>query len=266
VVNLAVTALLVLALGFGVAGAALGALVAEVSGTAAGIVMALRIVHADTLTWDTVLDRGKLMRMFVVNRDILLRTAALIAAWGFFAAQGARSGDVVLAANAVLHNLVLMGAFFLDGFAAAAEQLCGRSIGARDPKGFRRAARLSLGWGFGFGVAATLVFIVAGPWLIALMTASPEVRAIAQQFLIYAALASAIGVFAFGYDGIYIGATWTRDMRNLMLASLLIYLASWWVLRPFGNSGLWISILIFLAARGALQAARYPALAKATFT
>jgi multidrug resistance protein, MATE family len=213
-----------------------------------------------------VLDREKLVRMFVVNRDILLRTAALIAAWGFFAAQGARSGDVVLAANAVLHNLVLMGAFFLDGFASAAEQLCGRAIGARDPKGFGRAAKYSLGWGFGFGVAATFVFIAAGPWLIAMMTASPEVRVAAQQFLIYAALASVIGVFAFGYDGIYIGATWTQDMRNLMLASLLIYLAVWWLLKPFGNTGLWISILIFLAARGALQAARYPALVRATFT
>ena len=265
-VNVAVTALLVLTLDFGVAGAAIGALIAEGFGTATGIAMALRIVRGGTLTWSMVLDREKLVRMFVVNRDILLRTAALIAAWGFFAAQGARSGDVVLAANAVLHNLVLMGAFFLDGFASAAEQLCGRAIGARDPKGFGRAAKYSLGWGFGFGVAATFVFIAAGPWLIAMMTASPEVRVAAQQFLIYAALASVIGVFAFGYDGIYIGATWTQDMRNLMLASLLIYLAVWWLLKPFGNTGLWISILIFLAARGALQAARYPALVRATFT
>jgi len=264
-VNVAVTALLVLSLDFGVAGAAIGALVAEGFGSVTGIVMALRIVRGGTLTWSMVLDRDKLVRMFVVNRDILLRTAALIAAWGFFAAQGARSGDVVLAANAVLHNLVLMGAFFLDGFASAAEQLCGRTIGARDAKGFGRAARFSLGWGFGFGVAATLVLIVAGPALIAIMTASPEVRVAAEQFLIYAAFASVIGVFAFGYDGIYIGATWTRDMRNLMLASLIIYLAAWWLLRPFGNTGLWISILIFLAARGALQAARYPALVKATF-
>ena len=265
VVNVAVTAWLVLMLDFGVAGAALGALVAEASGTAAGILMALRIVHADSLSWATVLDREKLIRMVVVNRDILLRTAALIAAWGFFAAQGARSGDVVLAANSVLHNLVLMGCFFLDGFASAAEQLCGRAVGARDPRGFGRAARLSLGWGFGFGVAATLVFILAGAWLIALMTTSPEVRIVAGQFLVYAALTSVTGVFAFGYDGIYIGATWTRDMRNLMLASLLIYLAVWWLLRPYGNAGLWISILIFLAARGGLQAARYPALARATF-
>jgi MATE family multidrug resistance protein len=203
--------------------------------------------------------------MFKVNRDIMLRTAALIVAWGFFAAQGARAGDVVLAANSVLHNLVLAGAFFLDGFASAAEQLCGRSIGAQDGQGFRRAAGLSIGWSFAFGVAATVVFVVTGPWLIALMTASADVRVLAEEFLIYAASASAIGAFAFGFDGIYIGATWTRDMRNLMLASLAIYLVAWWLLQPFGNAGLWIAILVFFGARGILQAARYPSRLRATF-
>jgi MATE family multidrug resistance protein len=159
----------------------------------------------------------------------------------------------------------LAGAFFLDGFASAAEQLCGRSFGARDRNGFQRAAKLSIGWGFGFGAAATLAFLVAGPWLIALMTASPDVREVAAQYLVYAAFASVVGVFAFGYDGIYIGATWTRDMRNLMLASLLIYFAAWWLLTPLGNTGLWIAILVFLGARGALQAVRYPALLRAAF-
>jgi MATE family multidrug resistance protein len=213
-----------------------------------------------------VLDRAQLVRLFVINRDIFIRTAALIAAWGFFAAQGARQGDVVLAANAVLHNLMLVGAFFLDGFASAAEQLCGRAIGARDGSTFRRSVRLSISWGFGFGVATTLLFLVFGPWLIDLMTASPEVRQVARDYLVYAAFASVIGVFAFAYDGIYIGATWTRDMRNLMLVTLVLYLGVWWLTRPLGNTGLWIAILVFFGARGALQAARYPALVRATFS
>ena len=121
------------------------------------------------------------MRLFVINRDIMIRTAALITAWLFFAAQGARSGDVVLAANSVLHNLVLLGAFFLDGFASAAEQLCGRAIGARDAPAFSRSVKLSLSWGFGFGVAATLALIAGGPFLIDLMTASADVRAAARD-------------------------------------------------------------------------------------
>jgi MATE family multidrug resistance protein len=212
-----------------------------------------------------IFDRVRLLRLFVINRDILIRTAALTAAWAFFAAQGARSGDVVLAANSVLHNLMLVGAFFLDGFAMAAEQLCGRAIGARDARVFSRSVRLSLGWGFGFGAAATLTLIAIGPWLIDLMTASPEVRIVARDYLVYAALASVIGVFAFTYDGIYIGATWTRDMRNLMIVSLALYFAAWWLTRPLGNAGLWIAILVFFGTRGALQAARYPALARATF-
>jgi multidrug resistance protein, MATE family len=266
VIDAAVIMLLVLMFDFGVAGAAFGAVVAEVVGFIAGVAIALRIVGARMPDARRVFDRPRLMRMFVVNRDILIRTALLISAWAFFAAQGARSGDVVLAANSVLHNFVLVGAFFLDGFASAAEQLCGRATGARDGHAFSRAVRLSLGWGFGFGVAATLTLIAIGPWLIDLMTTSPEVRIVARDYLVYAALASVIGVFAFTYDGIYIGATWTRDMRNLMIVSLALYFAAWWLTRPLGNSGLWIAILVFFGARGALQAARYPALARATFS
>jgi MATE family multidrug resistance protein len=257
-------ALLVLVFDFGVAGAALAAVIAEIIGTAAGLIVALRVVGART-TWARLLDRDRFVRLFVINRDIMIRTAALITAWLFFAAQGARAGDVVLAANSVLHNLVLLGAFFLDGFASAAEQLCGRAVGARDAPAFSRSVKLSLGWGFGFGIAATLALIVGGPFLIDLMTASPDVRAAARAYLIYAALASVIGTFAFTYDGIYIGATWTRDMRNLMIVTIVLYFAAWWITLPLGNTGLWLSILVFLGVRGALQAARYPALARATF-
>jgi MATE family multidrug resistance protein len=262
-VNLIVTTLLVLWFGFGVTGAAIGALVSEAAGTIAGLALALRIVGVRMPA--RLFDRVRLVRLFVVNRDILIRTAALIGAWGFFAAQGARQGDVVLAANAVLHNLMLIGAFFLDGFASAAGQLCGMAIGARDGRAFSRAVRLSISWGFGFGIATTAALLLAGPWLIDLMTASPDVRLVARDYLVYAALAAVIGVFAFAYDGIYVGATWTRDIRNLMVVSLLAYLAVWWLTRPLGNTGLWIAILVFFGSRGALQAMRYPALVRATF-
>jgi MATE family multidrug resistance protein len=265
VIDAVAIALLVLVFDFGVAGAALAAVIAEIIGTAVGLIVALRVVGAST-TWARLLDRDRFVRLFVINRDIMIRTAALITAWLFFAAQGARSGDVVLAANSVLHNLVLLGAFFLDGFASAAEQLCGRAIGARDAPAFSRSEKLSLSWGFGFGVAATLALLTGGPLLIDLMTASADVRAAARAYLIYAALASVIGTFAFTYDGIYIGATWTRDMRNLMLVTIVLYFAAWWITLPLGNTGLWLSILVFLGVRGALQAARYPALARATFT
>jgi len=264
-INVSVIVVLVLGFGYGVAGAALGAVLAEALGTAAGLVIAARIVGARKPDIGRVLDRARLLRMFLINRDIMIRTAALIAAWMFFAAQGARAGDVVLAANSVLNNLVMIGAFFLDGFASAAEQLCGRAVGARDRAAFSRSVKLSLSWGFGFGIAATLAFLAVGPWLIDLMTASADVRVAARAYLVYAALASVIGTFAFTYDGIYIGATWTRDMRNLMIVTIALYFAAWWLTRPLGNTGLWIAILVFLGSRGALQAARYPALARVTF-
>jgi MATE family multidrug resistance protein len=264
-IDAAVLVVLVLVFDFGVKGAAFGAVVAEIAGTAIGLLIALRIVGVHRPGARSIFDRARLSRLFLVNRDIMIRTAALITAWMFFAAQGARTGDVVLAANSVLYNFVLVGAFFLDGFASAAEQLCGRATGARDGGAFSRAVRLVLSWGFAFGAIATLAFLTIGPWLIDLMTASPEVRIAARDYLGFAAFASAIGVFAFTYDGIYIGATWTRDMRNLMLVTLVLYLGVWWLTRPLGNAGLWIAILAFLGARGALQAARYPSLARATF-
>jgi MATE family multidrug resistance protein len=265
-INAIVTALLVLHFDFGVAGAAGGALAGEAVGTVAGLVLALRLVGVRMPHWGLIFDRAQLMRLFLINRDILIRTAALIAAWGFFTAQGARAGDLVLAANSVLNNLLLVGAFFVEGFAAAAQQLCGRAVGARDGTAFSRAVRLSIAWGFAFGLAATLILLLLGPRLIDLMTASPDVRITARAYLAYAALGSVIGVFAFAYDGIYIGATWTREIRNLMLVALVLYLATWWLTLPLGNTGLWIAILVFFGARGALQAARYPALVRTTFT
>jgi MATE family multidrug resistance protein len=265
-VNMAVTTVLVLGFGLGVAGAAVGALVAEAAGTAAGltVVATLHRSHGD-LDWARVLDRAKLMRLLRINRDIMIRTAALITAFLFFTAQGARGGDTLLAANAVLHNFTLIGSFFLDGFATAAEQLCGHSFGARNRAAFQRSVRLILGWGFGFAVAASALFVLAGDALIDMMTASPEVRRAARDFMLLAAFAPVAGVLAFAFDGIYIGATWTRDMRNLMLISLGIFIAAWWALTPLENRGLWLALLAFFVARGALQALRYPALMRASF-
>ena len=264
-INAAVLAVLVLVFDFGVAGAAFGAVVAEIAGTIAGLAIALRIIGARMPNARSIFDRARLMRLFLVNRDIMIRTAAIIAAWLFFVAQGARAGDVVLAGNSVLHNFVLVGAFFLDGFASAAEQLCGRATGARNGTAFARTVRLVLSWGFAFGVTATIAFLLIGPWLIDLMTASPEVRIAARDYLAFGAFASVIGVFAFTYDGIYTGATWTRDMRNLMIVSLALYFGVWWLTLSLGNTGLWLAILVFLGARGVLLRARYPSLARATF-
>jgi MATE family multidrug resistance protein len=266
VINMAATALLVLVLDAGITGAAMAAVAAEATGLVLGVLIARHLTHGKlAVPRAALLDRAKLLRMLAVNRDIMIRTAALISVWLFFAAQGARAGDVALAANAVLNNFLLISAFFLDGLANAAEQLCGRAYGARDRYAFAGAVRLVVVWGFGFAIAVTAVFALFGPALIDIMTASAEVRHSARDFLQYVVLAPLLGVFAFAYDGIFIGATWARDMRNLMMLSLLIFFTAWLALRSFGNAGLWGALLVHYAARGGLQALRYPALFKASF-
>lgn len=264
--NAAATVLLVLVFDAGIAGAAIAAVIAEAIGLLLGIAIAYRPTQGKLdIPPGMLFARAKLLRMLAVNRDIMIRTAALIAVWLFFASQGARAGDLALAANAVLNNFLLLSAFFLDGLANAAEQLCGRAYGARDRAAFSGAVKLVVAWGFGFSLAVTAVFALFGPVLIDIMSANAEVRRIARDFLPFVLVAPLLGVFAFAYDGVYIGATWARDMRNLMLLSLAIFLAAWFSLRSFGNAGLWGALLVHYAARGGLEALRYPALLKKSF-
>lgn len=266
VVNMALTILLVLVNGMGVAGAAFAAIVAEFVGLCGGLFAVWHLLGGQVALPRAVLfDRAKLLRLFAVNRDIMLRTAALIGGFLFFTAQGARSSDLTLAANAVLYNFLMIGSFFLDGLATAAEQLCGQSFGARDRQQFSQATRLVIGWSVAFGIAISAAFLFSGGLLIDAITTSKDVRATARLYLVPAALAPFCGVLAYCFDGIFVGASWTRDMRNLMIAAFAIYLLAFAALSGFGNTGLWLSFLVFLLARGMLQAARYPALVRKTF-
>lgn len=266
VVNMGLTAALVLGGGWGVAGAALGTLVGEMVGTLAGLVICGQLLgFRFAVPRAVLLDRARVRQAVLLNGDIMIRTAVLMFAFFFFAAQGARSGDVTLAANALLQNLGLVAAYFLDGFATAAEQVCGAAVGARHRATFLRGVQLVLLWGFGFALAAAGLYLLAGPQLIDLMTTSAPVQAEARAYLLYAALLPVAGVLAFAFDGVFIGALWSRDMRNLMLLAVGIYMAAWWALRPFGNDGLWAALMVFLAARGVLQGLRLPALMRRTF-
>jgi MATE family multidrug resistance protein len=265
-VNMAATVALVLGIGAGIAGAAIAAILAEATGLVVGLLIARRVAGGTlAVPRAALLDRVGLMRMLSVNRDIMIRTIALIAAFLFFTAQGARAGDVTLAANAVLNNFLLVGAFFLDGLANAAEQLCGQAYGARDRGAFSSATRLVVLWGLAFAIVVAAIFALFGPKLIDVMTASEEVRRVARDYLVFVALSPLLSVFAFAFDGVYIGATWARDMRNLMVASLAIFLGAWFAFRSFGNAGLWAAQLVHYAARGGLQALRYPSLLRASF-
>jgi multidrug resistance protein, MATE family len=266
-VNIAFNIALVYGLALGVRGSAAGTLAAELLGALAGFFVVWRmyggLFRADDAA--LLLDRGKIVRMFAINRDIFIRNTALLFAFAFFTAQGARGGDIVLAGNAILINLILVAAYFLDGFGTAAEQMCGQAIGARDAHGFRAAVRITAIWSFAFAAGLAAVALVSGKPFIDFLTTEPQVRAFARDYLLFAALAPLAGALAYELDGVFVGATWTRDMRNMMVVSLALYIASFYLLRPFGNAGLWFSLLFFLLARGLTQAWRYRKLSALSF-
>jgi multidrug resistance protein, MATE family len=249
--NMVLDALFVLVFDFGVAGVAAGTLMAEVLAAGVGLTLARRhLVHVGgQWNWAAVRDRAQLTRALAVNRDIMVRTLALVLVLVWFVSQGARQGDVLLAANALLMQFVSVAAYFLDGVAFAAEALVGRAVGAAQRTWLLAAMKLTTVWAVALAGAASVVFWLLGPGLIDLLTVDAAVRRTARDFLPWAALAPLAGVWSFQLDGIFIGATRSRDMRNAMLLSLGLFLAGWWVLRPFGNHGLWGALYVSYAAR-----------------
>jgi MATE family multidrug resistance protein len=265
--NIALNVTLVYGFSLGVRGSAAGTLVAEISGTLLGLLIVWRLYgNLFAIPRGLVLDRAELALMIGVNRDIMIRNAALLTAFAVFTAQGTRGGDIKLAANAILMNLFLVTAYFLDGFATAAAQMCGQSLGAYDRKGFRDAFRLTLIWCLAFAGVVSMVALAGGTAFIDFLTTNVEVRAYARDYLVFAALSPLVGALAFQLDGVFIGATWTRDMRNMMLLSLTIYLACVYSLQPLGNAGLWMALLTFFLARGLSLAWRYRTLSVRAFT
>jgi MATE family multidrug resistance protein len=263
--NMLLDALFVLGLGLGVSGVAAGTVIAETLAAALGIVLALRHLRSLGGRWsvERLFDRLQLARAIAVNRDIMIRSAALILIFVWFTAQGARQGDLVLAANAVLMQFIAVAAYFLDGIAFTAEALVGRAAGAGSRSLLVHAARLTTAWAALIALLASLALVALGPSLIDLLTVEPGVRATARTFLAWAALGPLAGVWAFQLDGIFIGATWTAQMRNAMLATLAIFLTAWWLLRPWGNHGLWAALYVSYAARALTQLYFLPGLMRA---
>ena len=264
--KMALTIVLVSGEGYGLAGAAIGTVIADALGTTLGLVMMARLgVFSGPIAFKDIADATALKRLLGVNADIMIRTLALLAAFGVFTAASARMGDVTLAANQVLEHLFAISVYFLDGFATAGEQLCGQSLGARDERGFRRSVALVLRFSVITGLILTLLIYAFGETLIGLIATNPDVRSYAGHYLIYAALTPFAGAMAFAFDGIFIGATWTKAMRNLMLVALAFYFVAFAIVKDWGNPGLWIAILIFLSVRGIGQLIAYPWLVKRAF-
>ncbi|MBL6430754.1 MAG: MATE family efflux transporter [Alphaproteobacteria bacterium] len=250
--NIALSVWFVLYLDWGVAGVAGATVLSELATALIGSVLAAHALRGRA--WPSrarIFNMARFKRMVALNRDILVRSFALIFAFAFFTSRSAVQGDTILAANAILQKFFLISGYFLDGLATAAEQLAGKAVGARYRPAFDKAVRLSILWGFALALLAALIFMAGGQALIDFMTTAEDVRAVAATYLPWAAATPLLGVLAFQMDGVFIGATWSRDMRNMMLASLALFLAAYWVLFPLlGNHGLWLAFSLFIAARG----------------
>ncbi len=255
----------VVGLDMGVAGVAYGTVIAEWTMAIAAAALILREAKRRGLRFhlERLRDPAPLLKMIAVNRDIFIRTLALLGGFVLFNWESARMGDVPLAANFILLQFISFNAFFLDGFAFTVEALVGEAVGAKNPARLKQAVRKSTEWALGTALLLALGFWIVGPYAIDALTNVPEVRALAGEFFWFVVLYGVIGVWPFQFDGIFIGATRTKDMRNAMVLSFTIFIAAWALLTPlYGNTGLWVAFVIFLSARAITLGFLYPGLAR----
>lgn len=250
----------VLGLGWGVPGVATATLIAEYSGLALGLWLCRGAFAGGA--WA---DRARLMavaplrRMVAVNTDIMIRSVLLQACFTSFLFLGAGFGDVTLAANQILLQFLEITAYALDGFAIAAETLVGQAVGARRRGMVRQASVLTSQWAVLGSLGLGALFWFGGPALIDLMATAPDVRAEARRLLPWLVIAPLIAVASYMFDGIFIGATLTREMRNTMILSVAVYAVAVALLLPaLGNHGLWAALMVLNGVRGVTMALRYP--------
>ena len=253
VVNLGAVLGFVYGLDWGVSGIGRATAVADFSGTAVGAWLLWRSYGSrlGKLPWAQLMEATAMRRMVQINSHIFVRTACLLATMAWFTHLGARQGDSLLAANAILLNFLSFTSYGLDGFAHAAETLTGSAVGQRNSKRLSRVIRVCMVWGLVGALLYALVYALTGQYLIALLTDQAAIRQLATQYLPWAILAPLISMPAYLYDGIFMGATRTRPLMLIMLGCSLCFLALSLLLLPvMGNHGLWMAFLIFNALRG----------------
>jgi len=261
-INITLDLVFVLKLGWGVEGVAIATLIAEWSGLIFGLWLAREgFNNGYWKNWVQIFDRVRLIQMAKVNSDIMIRSILLEIGFVSFLFLGSSFDDATLAANQVLIQFLNITAYALDGFAFAAEALVGQALGAKNRPLFRRAVVMTSQWGLGSVILMALAFFVFGNSIINVMTTAEDVRIVSYEYLPWMVAAPLAGVAAWMLDGIFIGATRTADMRNMMFISFCIYLIALALLLPsYGNHGLWASLIIFSIARGVTLGFKYPAL------
>ncbi len=259
--NVILDLVFVIGFGWGVPGVAAATLISEYVAMAVAVVIVLHQLRQieGVLHRQLVLSMQRLRQMMALNGNIFVRTFCLILAFSAFTAIGAKLGDDILAANAVIMTFLQITAYGLDGFSHAAEALVGGFLGARNRDALRRTVKLCGLWALIFAAGYMLIFVVGGQYLVRLLTSVPAVVALADELIIWAIVSPPIAVWSFLFDGIFVGAMRGRDMRNGMVISLAIYLLALWpAFTYWGVHGMWLALMVFFAVRGITLAYRYP--------
>lgn len=255
--NIGFNVLLIRYFGMESDGVALGTVIAQYCGIILGIFLFFRYHRNLFKYWSyrAMVELKALRLFFSVNKDIFLRTICLIFVMSFFTAQSADIGNTTLAVNSVQLQFFMFFSFVMDGFAYAAEALTGRYIGQDSKKLLNRAVALLFRWGTGFALLFTAAYVLLGDQILLLLTDNEDVLGASNQYIYWVYSIPLITFAAFLWDGIYIGATASRGMRNAMLIStLVIFLPGYYLLvGPLGNHGLWLAFMLFQASRGLLQ-------------
>lgn len=252
ITNMVLDLWFVMGLGFDVDGIAAASVIAEYAGLAVGIAFVLRELKKIPGRYisSEVFDRTQMRRTIAINGNILVRTLCLMFSFAFFTAMSARLGPLVLAANALLLNLQHFMSYGLDGFALAAEALVGKSLGMQKRRYLELAVKRCLQWTLLVALIFSGIYALIGSTTIAWLTDIESIRETAAIYLPWMILSPLVSAWSFLYDGVLIGATWTREMRNSMIfATFLVYVPAWYFLQGLGNHGLWLAFMIFMAAR-----------------
>ncbi len=267
IANIVLDLLLVNGLGMHVDGVAWASVAAEYLGLLTGIFLLTRY-GVNLQAWQMARRWQNFragLRGLEVHGNFMIRTFVLILCFAFFTSQGARQGDNVLAANSVLLNFITFMAFVLDGFANATEVLTGKALGRKNQAELKRALWLTGIWSLMMALIFMLIYALFGQSIIRLLTSIDAVVILADQYLIWVVIAPIFGVWSYLFDGLFVGATRSREMRNSMLFSaFLVYLPAWYLLQDIGNHGLWAAILLFLLARGVSQSLYIPRIIRLT--
>ena len=254
VVNIVLSVVFVNFMGMGVTGVALGTVIAQYCGLLTAIIFLFAKFrhHLIPIRRVILLQSDKLKRFFQVNADFMIRSILLVLSIAYFNNQSAKLGDDMLAVNMILMQFFYIFSYFTDGFAYAGEALVGRFTGAHDAKQLRQTVKLLFLWGLLIALPFTLLYALFPDWFIGLISDQPGIIPMTQPYHIYLAAIPLITFAAFLWDGVYIGATAARAIRNTMLISALaVFLPASLILMPrFGNHGLWIAFLLFMVARG----------------